>query len=460
MKNFLLKSFAAAVAAIIAATGCTTAERPLLSGKIDVNEPTLITVAYDCNGECVSEDIVTDANGEFTFDSDLECDNADLVIYVGTDVYGAFVERGHSVRMTIEGGNATFTGDNVDRCNFNHIYNSRMSPWLFKPSHDHGFDAAEWRAMLQNGCDEIAAALSAVADSEAREGYARIVDARRKYYEILILQMEDTDEAEKQFHDAIAAIDPNADESRLSGLLAYWLMMSDDVRSATVTSSGWVDLYISQMAAVDNLLTNEANKRYLYHYMTDNFLMYRPAADDLAKFREGVAPYAEKAPRIIGKLDKQAELIANQITDGAAFPSDPVLIDRQGNKTTLAAVIGGKTAYIDFWATWCMPCCKEIPYMKELAAQYAGDDRIVFLSISIDDNVEAWKKKIDEDKPEWPNYIIDKVTGREFLDAMEINSIPRFIIAGRDGRIVSVKAERPSNKKTAGILNETMEQAM
>lgn len=456
MKKNLLKSLIGAAAATVAMAGCSTADKPLLSGKIDVTEPTEMTFLYDCNGETVVETVITDADGSFTFDADLECDNADMVIYVGTDVYGAFVERGRSVRMTVENGDTAFAGDNVDRCEFNHIYNSRMSPWLFKHTPDHPFDADEWRAMLHKGCDEIGRSLSAVTDKDARERYGRIADARRKYYEMMILNMEDSDEAEAHFREAVAGIDPDTDEARLSGLLAYWLMTSDEVRRGMDMSAGWTNAVISQFAVIDRLLNNEANKRYMFHYLTDNFLMYRPSAEDLAEFKEGTAAYAERAQRITAKIDAQIEALANQIGDGDRFPSDPVLIDRQGNKTTLSAVIGGRVAYLDFWATWCVPCCKEIPFLKELAAQYAGDDRIVFVSISIDDNTEAWKKKIDDDKPEWPNYIIDKISGREFLDAMEINSIPRFIITGRDGRIVSVKAERPSGKKITTVLNEAI----
>ena len=50
----------------------------------------------------------------------------------------------------------------------------------------------------------------------------------------------------------------------------------------------------------------------------------------------------------------------------------------------------GKYVYIDVWATWCGPCCKEIPSLKKLEKKMEKK-KIVFVSLSCDKDVAVWK---------------------------------------------------------------------
>ncbi|MFB6258853.1 MAG: TlpA family protein disulfide reductase [Flavobacteriales bacterium] len=106
----------------------------------------------------------------------------------------------------------------------------------------------------------------------------------------------------------------------------------------------------------------------------------------------------------------------------------------------------GKYVYIDAWATWCGPCKREIPHLKELEEQFK-DDPIAFVSISLDreDAKERWKKMVDEKGLGGHQLIangeaFDSKLAREYL----IRSIPRFILIGPQGKIIDRRAERPS----------------
>ena len=115
----------------------------------------------------------------------------------------------------------------------------------------------------------------------------------------------------------------------------------------------------------------------------------------------------------------------------------------------------GKYLYIDFWATWCGPCIKEIPSLVKLEKEFQGRE-ITFLSISFDK---------DADEQKWKDYVKDhQMTSRQFrADAKShelltrnwnISMIPRFVILDKEGRVVNVNAPFPSDKKIRTALNK------
>lgn len=116
----------------------------------------------------------------------------------------------------------------------------------------------------------------------------------------------------------------------------------------------------------------------------------------------------------------------------------------------------GKVLYIDFWATWCGPCKKEIPYMEKLYEHYKDNDKIALISISIDTNVEAWKKMITEDNPEWPQFIAEGAQNIKMSNDWGITAIPRFIILNADGTICSANAPRPSQEDIIEQLDKVI----
>ena len=87
-----------------------------------------------------------------------------------------------------------------------------------------------------------------------------------------------------------------------------------------------------------------------------------------------------------------------EITDKEGEPlRDFTVFDAEHNELR-AADLAGKPAIINFWASWCPPCCAELPYFD--SAWAAHGDRIRFVMINLaDDNSETptaikafWKK--------------------------------------------------------------------
>jgi len=125
----------------------------------------------------------------------------------------------------------------------------------------------------------------------------------------------------------------------------------------------------------------------------------------------------------------------------------------EGNRISLAG-LKGKYVFIDIWATWCRPCLQQLPAMKELEEKYRGQN-IEFVSISVDN---------DQDKVKWQKMVREKqmsgtqlFAGREtsFHQDYEISTIPKFLIIGKEGEIISENPPRPMDY-TTGQVNQQL----
>ncbi len=112
----------------------------------------------------------------------------------------------------------------------------------------------------------------------------------------------------------------------------------------------------------------------------------------------------------------------------------------------------GKIVYIDIWATWCPPCRAELPHMKSLFEHFKRNDKVAILSISVDQDKEAWKKKITDEQMEWQQFICEETQAEELSKNYNLRSIPRFLIIDSEGKLVDADAIRPSSGKVEELI--------
>ncbi len=117
----------------------------------------------------------------------------------------------------------------------------------------------------------------------------------------------------------------------------------------------------------------------------------------------------------------------------------------------------GNYVYIDIWAQWCGPCKQEIPFLQGIETKYAGKP-IRFVSLSVDNLKDAgkWKQYIADHQLGGIQLITDNAFRSGFIQQFNINSIPRFILIGPDGRIISEDADRPSNPNLQKLLDRLL----
>ena len=108
-----------------------------------------------------------------------------------------------------------------------------------------------------------------------------------------------------------------------------------------------------------------------------------------------------------------------------------------GQTISLSDFVGkDKYVLVDFWASWCGPCRREMPNLVEAYKKYA-DKGFEIVGVSFDDNKEAWAKGVEELGITWPQ--MSDLKGWKCLagEVYGIRSIPSTLLIDKEGKIVA-----------------------
>lgn len=99
----------------------------------------------------------------------------------------------------------------------------------------------------------------------------------------------------------------------------------------------------------------------------------------------------------------------------------------------------GKYVFIDFWASWCAPCRREIPYLKEALAYSENSDNLVVLSYSIDNKMNDWVNCIEKNQlihKNWVHISTLKGWGSEGTKLFSVKGVPFTALIDPQGNVV------------------------
>ncbi len=146
--------------------------------------------------------------------------------------------------------------------------------------------------------------------------------------------------------------------------------------------------------------------------------------------------------------------INENLSPGKPSPTFENYLNYDGGTNDLNDYLG-KYIYIDVWATWCVPCVYEMPYMNKIEKEYANKN-IQFIGLSIDDperDEQSWRDMIVDKELHGTQLLADDQINSQFIRDYYIYGIPRFILLDPQGNIVSYDAPRPSEPRLKELFN-------
>lgn len=152
--------------------------------------------------------------------------------------------------------------------------------------------------------------------------------------------------------------------------------------------------------------------------------------------------------------ERKSKLQANRnMMEAANF----TFVDIKGKNVSFSD-FKGKVILIDIWATWCAPCRAQIPHLIELEKQYHGNKDIVFIAISSDKATDKakWEKMVKEKN--LPGIQLFAGGPDKIPTAYNLQGIPRFILFGKDGKVVESEAPYPSTGLLQPIIDKLLAQ--
>lgn len=183
---------------------------------------------------------------------------------------------------------------------------------------------------------------------------------------------------------------------------------------------------------------------------------FGPVKEKAAAFKEkNLAFYEFYIKDLQGQIDylKQRRQVMASLPQPGEDPFDFTFPDRDGNEVSLSG-LKGSVVYVDVWAEWCGPCMMEVPFLMKLEEEYHGES-IVFLGVNADSKRESWIKVLDE-KGMQGTHVTTGGWDNQFMKDYGINSIPRFMVFDKEGKVVDLDAPRPSSEKIRPLLDSLL----
>ena len=187
---------------------------------------------------------------------------------------------------------------------------------------------------------------------------------------------------------------------------------------------GWDSLHHPVLA----LLLLIANVFAVCGVRVRHFLAARSA------MRGGVMALASLAALVVLAVTAIPALATRVATRRMSAPAPTFSIGRLDGTAVSSSGLRGRVVVLDFWATWCPACRRELPELEKVYRRYKGNSMVAFWAVDVQKDGETPEKARDFMKQ--AGYTLPVACGSEkSLGGLHLEGFPSLIVIDKSGRV-------------------------
>ena len=214
-------------------------------------------------------------------------------------------------------------------------------------------------------------------------------------------------------------------------------------------------IYAAESSYRSNLAKEKLEGRVLYWFLAgellDRFKYGRSEAfgtwaqHKWEEFQQ-INPYPEYNEAVLVALAAALKLQPGQ-------PAPEFTLDDLDGQPVSLSQFKGQVVVLDFWASWCVPCIGDLPFLREAKKKMDGWP-VVFLNISIDGDEDDWREAIDKHKIKGVH--VRAGSASEVAKSYQVMGVPSYYLVDLQGLIVEHEGFRGDADKLVAIIEESL----
>lgn len=182
-------------------------------------------------------------------------------------------------------------------------------------------------------------------------------------------------------------------------------------------------------AYADSINDQEAAPYFIHDY----YIQFNPDYEKALSVYNNLTDKVKQCPTgkmIKAELDEMSHYVVGGVAPDFSAPTPD-------GKTLSLYSLRGHPVIIDFWASWCGPCLREMPNVKNIYQQYHKQG-LEILGVSLDKTKDAWVKAIEKHGLDWHHVSNLKEFDDPIARQFHVNAIPKMFVLDKDGKIIAM----------------------